>query len=40
MATGDELLFKKLLDYKEDLKGKIVKANEDLAKISYKFKTN
>jgi len=30
----------KLVAYKNDLKSKIVKANEELAKVSYKFKTN
>lgn len=40
MSTGDEALQAKLAAYKEDLKSKIVQANEDLAKLSYKFKTN
>lgn len=40
IATGDEQLHKKLIDYKEALKGKIVKANEDLAKVQFKYKTN
>lgn len=40
MAVGDETLMKKLMTFKEELKGKIVKANEDLSKVSYKFKTN
>lgn len=40
MATGDETMMQKLVDYKESLKQKIVKANEDLAGVSYKFKTN
>lgn len=40
IATGDEQLQKKLIEYKETLKGKIEKANEDLAKVQYKFKTN
>jgi 5-(carboxyamino)imidazole ribonucleotide mutase len=40
MATADEALAKKVVKFKEDLKGKIVKANEDLAKIEYKFKVN
>lgn len=30
----------KLVAYKNDLKSKIVKANEDLSKVNYKFKTN
>ena len=40
MATGDKDIFDKTVKYKEELKGKIVKANEDLSKISYSFKTN
>jgi len=40
MATGDEVLMKKLINYKESLKQKIVKANQDLSKIKYPFKTN
>lgn len=40
IATGDEGLQKKLVAYKESLKEKIVKANEDLSKISFKHKTN
>jgi len=38
MATGDSLLMKKNIVYKETLKQKIVKANEDLNKLEYKFK--
>lgn len=40
ITTGDEHLQNKLAAYKETLKGKIEKANEDLAKIQFKFKTN
>ena len=40
MATGDETMMKKIKAYKENLKQKIVKANEDLSKIEYKYKTN
>ena len=40
LAVGDEALQTKLAQYKEDLKKKIVKANEDLAKVSFKYKTN
>lgn len=40
MATGDEAMMQKLVDYKESLKQKIVKANEELAAVKYKFKTN
>jgi len=40
MATGDENIAKKVNHYKQGLKQKIVKANEDLKKINYKYKTN
>jgi 5-(carboxyamino)imidazole ribonucleotide mutase len=40
MATGDPELMENLKAYKETLKQKIVKANEDLSKVEYKFKTN
>jgi 5-(carboxyamino)imidazole ribonucleotide mutase len=40
MATGDPELMKKLHAYKANLKQKIVKANEDLSQIKFKFKTN
>ncbi len=40
MATGDEILMQKLIEYKEGLKQKIVKANEELSEIRYNFKTN
>lgn len=40
MATGDENLKQVLIDYKENLKSKIVKANEELAKIKFEYKTN
>ena len=40
MATGDAELMKKLHAYKDNLKQKIVKANEDLSEIKFKFKTN
>ncbi|MBN1819936.1 MAG: 5-(carboxyamino)imidazole ribonucleotide mutase [Prolixibacteraceae bacterium] len=40
MATGNKELMKKLIQYKEDLKQKIVNANKDLSEIKYKFKTN
>jgi len=40
IATGDAALQQKLATYKEDLKKKIVKANEELANVNYKFKTN
>ena len=40
LAVSDEALQAKLAAYKEDLKKKIVKANEELAKVSFKYKTN
>ena len=40
LSVGDEALQVKLAAYKEDLKKKIVKANEDLAKVTFKYKTN
>lgn len=40
LAVGDEALKQKLAGYKEGLKKKIVKANEELAKVSFKYKTN
>ncbi len=38
LATGNAELMKKNIQYKENLKQKIVKANEDLNKLSYRFK--
>lgn len=40
LATNDPELQKKLTDYKEGLKNKIVKANEDLKQVTYNYKTN
>ncbi len=40
LASGDNNLKQALIDYKENLKSKIVKANEELAKIKYQYKTN
>jgi 5-(carboxyamino)imidazole ribonucleotide mutase len=40
MATADVELQNKLAVYKENLKKKIVEANEQLSKVQYKFKTN
>ncbi len=40
IATGDSDIMEKLSSYKKSLKQKIVKANEDLKLVSYKFKTN
>ena len=38
IATGNEELLKKNVAYKENLKKKMVKANEDLGKLKYQFK--
>ena len=38
MALGDDALMQKLVAYKAGLKKKIVKANEELAQLQYKFK--
>jgi len=40
MATGDDELMQKMMNYKQSLKQKIVKANQDLSEVKYKFKTN
>jgi 5-(carboxyamino)imidazole ribonucleotide mutase len=40
LATADEKLKKALADYKTDLKSKIVKANEELSKVKFEYKTN
>ena len=40
LAIGDKELAAKFAEYKNDLKKKIVKANEELKEVSFKFKTN
>lgn len=40
LALGDEELNSRLTVYKEDLKKKIVKANEELAAVKFKYKAN
>ena len=40
LATGDPGLMKKVMAYKDQLKLKILKANEDLKDVKFKFKTN
>lgn len=40
LATGDETLNQKILDFKETLKNKIIQANKELANIKYPYKTN
>lgn len=38
LATADPALLQKMLDFKHELKSKIVKANKELAAVQYKFK--
>lgn len=38
LATGDAALMKKVVRFKEDLKVKVVKANEELAKYEFRFR--
>lgn len=40
MATNNPDLQQRVIKFKQSLKGKIVKANEELAQIKFKFKTN
>jgi len=40
LATGDPAVMEKMLKFKEGLASKIVKANEELKAVRYKFKTN
>ena len=40
LAAADDGLQTKLAEYKEDLKKKIVKANDELSKVEYKYKVN
>ena len=40
LALSDQALARRMADYKEGLKKKIVKANEELASVQFKFKTN
>ena len=40
LALSDEALARRLANYKEGLKKKIVKANEELASVQFKYKTN
>jgi 5-(carboxyamino)imidazole ribonucleotide mutase len=40
LALSDESIQQKLRDYKENLKDKVVKANEELAQITFEYKTN
>ena len=38
LAADHDAIYAKTVEYKENLKSKIVKANEELSKIEYKFK--
>ena len=40
LSLSDDTLQVRLSDYKENLKKKVVKANEELSKITFKYKTN
>lgn len=40
LATGDEKMYQKTVDFKQNLKQKIVQANAELKEVKYPFKTN
>jgi 5-(carboxyamino)imidazole ribonucleotide mutase len=40
MATGDAELLAKIEKFKASMESKITKANEELKKVEFKFKTN
>ena len=40
LGTGDPAIMEKMLQFKENLASKIVKANEELKEVKFKFKTN
>ncbi len=40
LASSDKVIAGKVKKFKNDLKEKIVKANEDLAKVQFKYKVN
>lgn len=40
LAAGDPELLKKVVEYKENLKNKILKANKELSEVKFDFKTN
>ena len=40
LGTGDPGIMEKMLKFKENLASKIVKANEDLKEVKFKYKTN
>jgi 5-(carboxyamino)imidazole ribonucleotide mutase len=40
LAVSDKALMDKLIQFKEDLKGKIIEANKELANVKFTHKTN
>ncbi len=40
LALGDVELHEKFVQFKETLKDKVVKANEELSKVSFPYKVN
>lgn len=40
IATGDEIILKKVINFKNGLKKKIILANEELNNVQFKYKTN
>lgn len=40
LGTGDPAIMEKMLRFKENLASKIVKANEELKNVKFKYKTN
>ncbi len=40
LGTGDEEIYKKVVDFKSSLKSKIIKANEELKEVKFRFKVN
>ena len=40
IGSGDDAIFNKTVEYKEDLKKKIAKANEDLSAHKFEYRTN
>lgn len=40
LSVGDRKIMRKFVDYKSNLKKKIINANEEFSKIKFEFKTN
>jgi 5-(carboxyamino)imidazole ribonucleotide mutase len=38
LAAGDEEIYKKTVEFKENLKNKIIKANEELKEVKFRFR--